>query len=295
MATVYYGETICQAVVKSTGNRCKNGAYYNSNSQYLCGVHSKNKARTQLLKNPNKSQLKINKLLDHNQTVSKAQQANKISGITGQIILYKMKMMASVPLIDGYLNVFPNFKHHNRADGLGFPSLSPKAIGPINHGQPGLPIAKNLENFHQGNKVFPSEVDQNGLPLPIFYTTRLDMYLDDVPHRHKTAADGKNVPKYSVWVDNNGVEHHIDYITSRQFYCTYYERATLKNPDFLKLKEMIKDGYNLQICGYDAFVPTKTLEWHYLDPSQPFGHELVLYTMLVTDDYPWAKHRSFIF
>ena len=42
--------------------------------------------------------------------------------------------------------------------------------------------------------------------------------------------------------------------------------------------------------GYDGYYIDKTLYEHYVDTSKPFGHELVLYTMLVEDDkdkYPW--------
>jgi hypothetical protein len=33
---------------------------------------------------------------------------------------------------------------------------------------------------------------------------------------------------------------------------------------------------------------------HYLDSSKPFGHELVLFTLLVLDekDYPWPAERT---
>lgn len=66
----------------------------------------------------------------------------------------KMNMMKDIGFVTGYINIFPNFKHGNRRDGIGLPSLSPKSIGPVDHGQPGLPLALNLENFHQGNKVY---------------------------------------------------------------------------------------------------------------------------------------------
>jgi hypothetical protein len=52
---------------------------------------------------------------------------------------------------------------------------------------------------------------------------------------------------------------------------------------------MIKNGYNLNIQGYDGYNVTNILG-HYYDISRPFGHELVLYTLLTEDDplqYPW--------
>jgi hypothetical protein len=78
----------------------------------------------------------------------------------------------------------------------------------------------------------------------------------------------------------------------------YYERATKQNPDFLRLQRLIDDGFDLRICGYDAYeVGDKTLEECYCDVSRPFGHELVLYTMLVApeEDWPWRKYVTFEF
>lgn len=44
------------------------------------------------------------------------------------------------------------------------------------------------------------------------------------------------------------------------------------------------------ICGFDGYPVAESLYHHYLDTSMPFGHELVLYTMLVEADpkkFPW--------
>ena len=53
---------------------------------------------------------------------------------------------------------------------------------------------------------------------------------------------------------------------------------------------MIKDGVNLNIVGYDGYNINMDLWTCYNDTSRPFGHELVLYTMLIEDTinkYPW--------
>jgi hypothetical protein len=86
-----------------------------------------------------------------------------------------------------------------------------------------------------------------------------------------------------VWIDTEGHELHLSYIESRQIYCHYYEQFALASPDFHHLKQLLADGVNLQICGYDAYQPSGTPDTHYLDPSRPFGHELVLYTMSTTE------------
>lgn len=63
-----------------------------------------------------------------------------------------------------------------------------------------------------------------------------------------------------------------------------------EEPDFHKLTQMIRDGYCLNICGFDGYSVEHSLMHHYLDTSRPFGHEMVLYTLLTEsepENYPW--------
>ncbi len=83
--------------------------------------------------------------------------------------------------------------------------MSPRLLGPCKHKQPGLPEARTVEGLHQGNKVFSSEVDEKGHPLPVFAEERRKAYEAKVGDRHKPAAragkgQAKNVPLYSVWI-----------------------------------------------------------------------------------------------
>jgi hypothetical protein len=108
------------------------------------------------------------------------------------------------------------------------------------------------------------------------------------PEAEKTA----NQCAYSVWRMPDGTVRRFTYVESRQFYCHFYERVALASADFVRLKAMLDNGENLAICGYDAYEPTESLDTHYRDPKQPFGHELVLFTMLTVNDptkYPWRK------
>jgi len=197
-----------------------------------------------------------------------------------------MRMMKSVKYNYGYLNIFPNFRHGNRKDGVGMSELSPMSMGPIKHSQNDVPEAKNLENFHQFSKCFESEIDKNGNPNSLFFENREKGFLDPIPHRHKENSGNKNVPLFFFWN-----EKKFTYIQSRQFYTTFYERFALQSKQFEKLKKYLEDGYNLCICGYDAYDITKSLEEHYLDGSKPFGHELVLYSLLV-GECPWKKYKT---
>ena len=301
MACLYWGQELCSAA-KANGEKCKNIAYYHIDQTLLCGVHSGGKRkeqRVELPHHPEEKEIKEAYLTRHKIEYESVALSNREKNIKGKVTLYKMKMMKNVGFVHGVVNIFPNFKHGGRVDGIGLPSLSPKSIGPIDHMQPGLPTAQNLENFHQGNKVFPAEVDEKGQVMDIFFETQRKMYNDKFPHRHKEVSGGVNVPLFSLWKDKESILHRISYFESRQFYCIYYERATLDNADYIHLKDMMSNGYNLRICGYDAYEVTNdhSIEDCYCDISRPFGHELVLYAMLTEPEekWPWRKYKTFDF
>lgn len=312
METIFKGEKRCQSTLRSNEKVCENFAYFlnPSNNLLLCGVHSRGiKNRVDLPKNPNKKFLLEQQLKTHQEECEKIAQENKKLAKSGQVICTKMRMMKNPTDIKGFLKVFPNFKHENRKDGYGCSSLSPKAIGPIHHHQPNLPIAKNLENFHQFNKVFPWEVNESGEILPIFFETQINAYNDPIPHRHKIPpkdiqqkkrsindTSNINIPLFSVHLNMKGDLKKFTYLESRFFYCHHYEHQVKKLEQFLHLRNLLKEGHNLQIIGYDAYPfdtnqpNTDMFKRFYSDISKPFGHEMVLAAMLIVDDpsqYPW--------
>jgi hypothetical protein len=271
-------------------------AYYKVDKSFVCGVCSRsNFDRIELVKNKEaKKAIKDAMMAIHNTSVLKAASYNLENDVKPKIILTKMLMMKNPELKSGFLNIFPNFKHGDRTDGLGMPSLSPKSMGPIVHNQPELPEAKNLENLYQANKVFSDEVDKKGEAKQSFFDLQIQMYNDEIPHRHKQNATG-NVPLFSIWKDKTGKIFKLSYIESRQIYCHYYMEFALKDKNFVKLKYLINQGYNLNLIGYDAYQPDKSLNDHYLDGTRPFGHELVLYTLLTVEnkeDYPWIINKT---
>jgi len=299
---------LCSSLIKKTQKPCQNQARYlvhahTPGEQRLCGLHSHGLDRVALPKEPVDPQIYQKQQESCDQTA----EANRAIGQKGSVILTQLRMMRSPEHQEGILSVFPNYKHGNRKDGLGLPGLSPKSLGPVYHGQPGLPPALNLENFHQFSKCYSSELDPDGQPAKIFYETQTRGFLDPTPHRHKLAAIGlmadqhKNIPICFVWIDREGNKHYLSYIESRQFYCNFYERMVLPNCDFATLQTLLDDGYHLNIIGYDAHPisdPSPAgLEREYLDPRRPFGHELVLYCLLTLtpNDYPWRKHTTFEF
>ncbi len=164
------------------------------------------------------------------------------------------------------------------------------SLGPVLHSQPNLPPSKNLENLFQQSKKHKCESEEE------FKINRLNGYNDDIPHRHKFIDKEKRKGvQYFVWIDKNNIEHHLTYIQSRQIYCYYYEILAKNKPQFLYLKNLIDTGHNLQICGYDAYpLNINEIESAYLDPTTPFGHEKVLFTMLTCTKkkYPWVIHKT---
>lgn len=298
MSSVWYGETMCMSKVKSTGHQCKNNAYYRSGAQFLCGVHSKKITdRIELPKNPN-AKSDADKIIASRQELVRIQAIeNKQHGLRGNVIVSKFRMMKHPDHFDGYMKIFPNYKHLNRKDGFGCPGLSPKSLGPINHGMIGIPPAVSLENYHQGAKVFKHELKNNDITEES-KEHRINFYTDPIPHRHKF-KEASNIPEFSVYYDTYGNERRYTYLESRYFYCHWYEKLAPNGEGYGKLQEYLENGTNIQIIGYDGYSVDTDLMTCYLDISRPFGHELVLYTMLVEPDSskrPWnvfyESHKS---
>jgi len=306
-----FGEATCEmrgctrrAYYRETGGV---GVLTNKNPRVLCGTHSRKRPRKKLTRNPNAKRIRKAELDAHKAQVARAAAER---GGPGMVTCFKLRMMRVPPLTPGVMNVFPNNRHQARADGFGCAALSPMRLGPVRHGQFGLGDALNIENYHQFNKCFPFE-QEDGTTLPIFYQKRDAAYADPVAHRHKYdpkqirkmsegyvtggRVEATNAPMFSVHLDATGKERHYSYVQSRFFYCAWHERLAKKEPYFAKLLHDLERGTNLCLVGYDAYQPTGDLYEHYCDPGRPFGHELVLYTLLVVKDpnaYPWRRYYA---
>ena len=222
-------------------------------------------------------------------------QATRVDGKQGEITLFKLKMRTRGGFDHnklGFLSIFPNKSHGKRKDGLGIPELSPFNLGPVNHGQPGVPVAQVLENFHQQSKQFLGETDQE------FFKHRDDAFRSNVGMRHKVGYKGR--PLSWNWVTSDGKLHRLNWVSSRQFYCNFYERLVKEKYGFKLLEQLVNNGVNIQICGFDAYAMTMTkqgIEDAYLQNQVPFGHERVLAAMIVLKekDWPWRKYKTFDF
>jgi hypothetical protein len=315
MQPIWYGYVNCNAIYASGKNKglaCVNKAYYSipGQSGVYCGVHSKKDIRIELPKNPHAPEDKAKRLDAELSIIERVRCMNLSSGQTGIVIVSKLRMRKEVESFEGFYKVFPNFKHGNRKDGFGCPSLSPMSLGPVKHLMPGYPEACNLENFYQFAKVYAFELDPaTGIQSASFHQYRVNGYLDTIPHRHKFTDEYlKSIPPelqktlYSVYADKNGQLRTYTYLESRYFYCKIYELLSKGNPELATLREKLTSGVNLQIVGYDGYPIFEDRVSHtpdelkkrcyecYLDVSKPFGHECVLYVLLTItnqEDYPW--------
>ena len=290
----YQGEHTCSAR-KKKGDPCTQPAYYVLRDNPVCGRHNDKTLGRKMKRNPAALEQRAEALRQHAASVARAAEANARAGVPGSVSCCKMRMMRPVPLPEGAQLVFPNRKHGGRVDGLGMTALSPMTIGPIRHPQPGLPPARNLENFHQGSKWFPTQTFEE------YRATQRQMFEDPVPHRHHQEAKkipagrNRNIPRCFAWTRADGTVVEYSYVASRQFYCCYMERALLAAPDFIILQGLLAAGTNICLCGYDAYQPADAtpIEACYLDPARPFGHEMVIYTMLRytnATEWPWRKY-----
>lgn len=299
---------------EQTCSSCKRKAYYRIDDKPFCGYHSKKEERIALKPNPNIAKEKQKQIALYLELARTA----RTPGEPGKLIVRRSKMFGSVPIEKGYYTILPNRKAGN--EGIStktlincIPSLSPMTLGPVKHKQEGLPDAKNLENFHQFNKCFSCEVDENGQPLEIWFTRQISGYQDEEPHRHKlgktkaehmkiagmTKGDNANHCLFSLFKRPDGKLKKYSYIQSRVFYCTFYERLARTQESFLKLVDMLYEkGCNLLIAGFDARIVESDcsdddIQKWYEDDKMPFGHEMVLYTMLklykTPKEYPWRK------
>lgn len=278
-AICYYGESKC--------SKCKVKTAYYWDNAVLCGFCAKSNPNKQTL--PRRTGAELKKIAevvmrDHMITVCKERQVGK----RGTIGFIKRINRVITPLVYGFINVYVSSdvkETGSKVVGLTLPKLSPFNVGPIIHGQPNLPDAQNLENFHQGNKCYKDESDES------FMVAQIKLYLDTEAHRHKRKGE---IPECSIWRLKTGEIKKCGYVEARQFYCTFYERLIKESESFKQLDSLVGGGFNIAIVGYDAPIKIDWFNDMYLNPNVIFGHELVLACMLVLkgEDYPWVINRT---
>lgn len=307
---VFNNQLACQ----HTG--CANLAHFSvQGPRYVCGVHSRKVVREKLRNLPTAT-LKRQREAREAQMEEEQERCRQSVGV-GQIRLIRLQQRRAPKIPEGFCPISPNAMGGQFTGSWAMLTLSPMKMGPIptemHHEGKGAHALKEvplLENLHQMRKAFAGEAKQeNGkwVPTETYWAGFETAVYSNVPQRHKASSHKKNEPLCSFWALPSGELEAVDYITSRARYCALYALFADKSEDeseFLTLRKWHDSGYHLAICGFDAFdLPTresyKTDEAFadellkvYENREHPYGHERVLYTMLLLENkalWPWNR------
>lgn len=232
---------------------------------------------------------------------------NRKDGLAGQVISTKIRGFNAIQHIDCFLTILPNYRHGKSTQGIGLATLSPMSLGPVRSLCPSMqPDACSVENAYQFSKVWKHELDADGNLTPEAWELRRQGFQDPVPHRHKFTAeqlrkltgaktkDRKPPPEFSVYLGADPtVLVRLSYVQSRFMYCYWMEQLLVEQSEWRQLQDLVQAGYNVNIAGYDGQPIERPLMELYEDPALPFGHELVIATMLTLPnrrDYPWWRY-----
>lgn len=206
----------------------------------------------------------------------------------GHVVCHKLYQVAQYPM---HLLVIPNvrFGRHPYVHFDGY-SLSPGVLGPVDHQQPGLPMATTLRHFIQGSAArVGRHINPDGRTLSeSFYVERRAVYTGQTNIVGGTVA-------FFVHVGKDGVERHLTEFEFRSIACTHYERLVSKTKAYAKMRKKINEGYNIVVAGpsaqeFDVYTDAAAT---YSNPKRAFGHECVLATMLALppNKWPWRNVR----
>ena len=312
----FCGEENCQITVARTGLPCNKKAYYLQNDKLCCGTHSSFDLRKNLPERSIKDLIERSDYRTHLKSVIETRNENLREGITGKVTLSKMETGKFPRMIPGYFNVFPLYDEGDREDGFVCSGLSPMYMGPFETNQPGHLPVQNLENFRQGNKVFLHNIKQeSSVYMLSLWHNRMKFYANKIPHSQNLQENNKLF--YTLLYDLEGNSRTYGIVESRYFYCRMYSEYLLEDiseplqrkdssvaiisgkreiskEQFVTLQNLLSNGYNLNICGPDAYDILDTVDEAYRDVEYPYSQERILYTLLTTppDKYPWENYRK---
>lgn len=319
--SIFYGEHGCAATDASSTQKCDNKTCVGAQdtTAVFCKVHGRGKP--DLPQNPRAAEIKAESARAQVCRIETHKSVNVSLGLNGNLTVGKLGARQTAPVVPGALSVFPNFRGRTSVHGdtLGLPGLSPTVLGPvIVQGVYPSRVAATLEAFFQAAKVYPFLDASFGDADPA-ETLRPKWHVNPSffasGHAHAYAkADFKaaealqavrgphnvdvKLPLFAVYLDSAGAPRRFTHIASRWFYCKAYEQLARRTAAYRDLLARVRAGVDVHLLGYDGYPPTRLLFDHYVDPTRPFGHELVLYTLLAADlaadppEHPWdAYHR----
>lgn len=130
---------------------------------------------------------------------------------------------------------------------------------------------------------------------------RLSIYQTGIPKRRYLLKD-TTIAGSAYPGDNIGEFDFCDYPRSRYYYCKAYTLTVWSTVAFQTLLATVRAHRNLFIVGPDGYNMNNVANWEerlscaYASLDRPFGHELVLFTLLACagaglgpSAYPWEK------
>ena len=271
---------------KKNGDDCINLSSFYYNGKYFCCVHKpKNNLTGKIIRLKVDPQIAIdrqNAYMKHMKTVKKHDRK-------GKIIMENLNFGTVPVYMDGCYMIFANKAPRHKGYGIHMPDLSPMIMGPIIHNKA---VSRILENWWKSCKVYDFEIDHDSDSVKkTFYETQKKwMNLDKVnlkkskfyPKEPKKSFDKVNM-KFVLFPND---DKRYTYIDSRSVYVKLYKQYATKTVSYRKLVKLLNDGYDICLCSYNSIDTNNELSLSDIkkrmnDPDKSFGHEFVLYSMLM--------------
>jgi hypothetical protein len=294
----YRGQHKCQATFKS-GKPCGAKASYaaaganNDSNEYtfFCGRHKPSEDDTS---NPDapfgvvQLKSKVHTIITHIQHEERAKHDATRRVLSPPVVaLAVLPSNGMLPLLEHFQDVFPN--RCQRELGLSYPALHPNNLGPVDHGQPGLPMATTLTGLVLGNCWHRKESED------VFHSTQLELYQShDPPVRKPISTGAQDEWLGCSWVYPDGTRGWMSALSARKVYCQLYCRLAQGTLEYQLLLSLLdNNNESLRIAGPGGHpMEVGDINKRFQDVDVPFTWEQVLFVMLVWRNdqamYPWG-------
>ena len=209
---------------------------------------------------------------------------------TSRIYVDRLQRCVAWPKRDGVTNVNVT----SSAKGV-WRSLSPMILGPILFSSLSCPPTRDLElphsalyfeNLWQYSKVWEGDLADDGSLKHTFFSRRSSGFASEKARRRIPGCHGSKRTLCTYWDGQM-----LSYLQARALlYCPIYAELVRPTEGFSRLRDMVEDGMPIQLLGYDGYdVSDRSLYECFVDETRPFGHELVLASMLSGVE-PWVDY-----
>jgi hypothetical protein len=230
----------------------------------------------------------------------------RLSTPTGKIRCGKFARGSVHPKLDGYMNMVVCSVNGN------WGQLSPMKLGPfivteeLSPLVPGgvcpgfivsdihigkqVAMCQNFENYWQYSKVYSVD-NVNGILGESFFNRRAEGFQSTKAKRRVFPAKS-GITTLCSYYDGKLYQ----YLESRVFYCSGYSMLAEAHAKYKEIKRIMESGQNILILDLDApsweshnqELTPEFFEKEYNDTTHPFGHGMVLCSMLLGIK-PWQK------